>query len=599
MPGMGSGLSNNDPVIVAAFHRALLHQGFVVLAIVAVVAVAWNLLRSAQLRNAVGGGSEGPARVAPEPPARRLLRISFGLLWIFDGVLQGQASMPLGLPTGVIGPAAATSPAWVQHLTNAGTTIWSYHPVGAAVATIWVQVGIGIWMLAAPRGYWSRLAGVVSAGWAVVVWVFGEAFGGIFAPGLSWLFGAPGAVVFYGVAGGLIALPEREWLRPRLARLVLAATGVFFVGMALLQAWPGRGFWQGGSAGSLTAMVSQMAQTPQPQLSSSWVGAFAGFDSAHGWAVNLFVVVTLGAVGAALLAWRRPGVVRAGVAAASVLFLADWVLVQDLGFLGGVGTDPNSMIPMLLLILAGYVALTRPATAEAAETTSAPETSWRQRFAADPTYAFRCVAAMGALAITLVGAAPMAVAATNRHADPILTRAVDGTPTAVASPAPGFHLIDQNGAPVSLAGLRGKTVALTFLDPVCTSDCPIIAQEFRQADLMLGSAADQTVFVAVDVNPVYVGGEYLTAFDQAEHLQSLPNWRYLTGTVPQLSSVWRAYGVYASVAPAGAMISHTDIAYVIDADGQIRFTLNTDPGPGTKATIASFAATLARAIKNA
>ena len=46
--------------------------------------------------------------------------------------------------------------------------------------------------------------------------MFGEAFGGIFAPGLTWLFGAPGAVLIYAVAGALIALPERAWRTRRL-----------------------------------------------------------------------------------------------------------------------------------------------------------------------------------------------------------------------------------------------------------------------------------------------------------------------------------------------------------------------------------------------
>jgi hypothetical protein len=45
---------------------------------------------------------------------------------------------------------------------NAGTTIWSYHPVTAAAAAVWTQVGIGLWLLAAPRGDWSRLAGLAS-----------------------------------------------------------------------------------------------------------------------------------------------------------------------------------------------------------------------------------------------------------------------------------------------------------------------------------------------------------------------------------------------------------------------------------------------------
>ena len=108
--------------------------------------------------------------------------------------MQAQPRMAIGLPSQVIEPAAASSPTWVQHVVNWGGTSWSYHPLQAGAAAVWIQVGIGIWLLAAARGPLSRLAGLASAGWGLVVWVFGESFGGIFAPGLTWLFGAPGAV---------------------------------------------------------------------------------------------------------------------------------------------------------------------------------------------------------------------------------------------------------------------------------------------------------------------------------------------------------------------------------------------------------------------
>ena len=86
--------------------------------------------------------------------------------------------MPLGMGPDVIQPLAAESPTWVQHLDNALVTVWSYHPVAAAAAAVWIQVGIGVWLLAAPRGNWSRLAGLASVLWGLNVWVFGEAFGG-------------------------------------------------------------------------------------------------------------------------------------------------------------------------------------------------------------------------------------------------------------------------------------------------------------------------------------------------------------------------------------------------------------------------------------
>jgi hypothetical protein len=204
--------------------------------------------------------------------------------------------MAVGLPSQVIEPLAAASPGWVQRLVNVGGTTWSYHPMQAGASAVWIQVGIGLWLLVAARGPLSRLAGLASVGWSLVVWVFGEAFGSIFAPGLTWLFGAPGAVLIYAVAGALIALPERAWHSPRLGRLLTAGTGTFLVGMAVLQAWPGRGFWQGishGQPGTLAGMTSTMAQTPQPGFLSAWINSFTSFDEAHGFAVNLFVVPAL------------------------------------------------------------------------------------------------------------------------------------------------------------------------------------------------------------------------------------------------------------------------------------------------------------------
>jgi cytochrome oxidase Cu insertion factor (SCO1/SenC/PrrC family) len=605
---MNTGLSTNNAAIVTAFRTALVHQGLVVLLIIALISVAWNVQRAAQLRLARAGatGISSSTMSRPEPVARRLLRVSFGLIWVFDGILQGQASMPLGMVPQVVQPTTAASPSWVQHLVNVAATLWSYHPVTAAAAAVWIQVGIGAWLLAAPRGDWSRVGGVASVVWGLIVWIFGETFGGIFAPGLSWLFGAPGAVLFYCFAGALVALPEEVWAGPRLGKIILRTMGLFFVGMALLQAWPGRGFWQGqvrpaATAGTLTAMVQQMAQTPQPSLLSSWVAAFGRFDAAHGWAVNLFVVVALAAIGAAFLS-ARPRVVRVGVIGGAVLCLATWVFVQDLGFLGGVGTDPNSMVPMTLVFAAGYLAVIRAsAVVENATvvplTAPAGATSLWGHIVADPTYAFRSIAALGAIGIVLVGAIPMAAAATGPHADPILSEAVDGTPEAIDKPASAFNLVDQYDKPVSLASLRGKTVALTFLDDTCTTDCPVIAQEFRSADTDLGSAARRVEMVAINANPQFITPDYLAAFDHQEGLAGISNWRYLTGSLPELRDIWASYGEEVIYLPAGAMISHGEFAYVIDDTGHIRYVLDTDPGPATAATSSSFSAVLASTIK--
>ena len=546
-----------------------------------------------------------------EPAWRRVLRVGFGLLWVFDGILQAQPKMAIGLPSQVIQPSAASSPHWVQHVVNWAGTSWSYHPMQAGAAAVWIQIGIGIWLLAAPRGSWSRLAGLVSVGWGLVVWVFGESFGGIFAPGLTWLFGAPGAVLIYCVAGALIALPGRVWHDPRLGQAILSGLGLFLVAMAVLQAWPGRGFWQGvshGQRGTLADMTHDMAGTRQPGFLAAAVRAFTSFDQAHGFAVNLFAVVVLALIGAAFLTGQRR-LVRPAVIAFTVLCLADWVLIEDFGFFGGLGTDPNSMIPFALLAVSGYLALA-PGMAPAAEAASqtaaeaaGPAAGWRDRVR--PASLRRSVAAagfptivsLGALGLIILGAAPMAAAQASPNADSILAESIAGSSAPLNFPAKGFELTDQHGKTVSLASLRGKVVLMTFLDPVCTTDCPLIAQEFRAAGQLLGPASSKVELVAIVANPVYHRVADTQAFDRQEHLNQVPNWLYLTGSVPQLQQVWKDYAIAAVILPAGSMIGHPDVAYVIDQTGRVRAELSTDPGPGTTATKSSFAVLLAGAAR--
>jgi cytochrome oxidase Cu insertion factor (SCO1/SenC/PrrC family) len=618
MPGMNSGLDSNDATIVAAFRSALLHQGILVLFFFAVLAVAWVAVR--EWRPQWTARTAGQPALA-EPAWRRVLRVGFGIIWIFDGLLQAQPDMAAGLPSQAIEPTAAHSPGWVQHLVNWAGSSWSYHPIQEGAAAVWIQIGIGVWMIAAPRGFWSRLAGLAGVAWGLMVWAFGESFGGIFAPGLTWLFGAPGAVLFYCAAGALIALPERQWRNPQVGQAILGVMGAFFVGMAVLQAWPGRGFWQGtlhGHPGTLTHMVRSMSTTPQPSVLAGWVAGFGSFTAAHGFAVNLFVVIALALTGAGLLSasagWigapaDSPGngrvpvrqwLLRATIVAVIVLCLADWVLIEDFGFFGGVGTDPNSMIPIALLVVAGYLALT-PGPVRAPAPAAAPASEkpgWRAQlrpgrlpraFAAASS---RAVLAVWAVVIIVIGAAPMAAAQASSNADPIIAQALDGNSAPLNFPAPAFRLTDQYGRQVSLASLRGKVVLLTFLDPVCTSDCPQIAQEFREADQALGAKSRDVELVAIVTNPLYLSVAYTRAFDTQERLNDVPNWLYLTGTLAQLQQAWKNYAVAAQILPAGGMIAHSDVAYVIDANGHTRTELDFDPGPGTAPTESSFASEL-------
>ena len=591
MPGMNSGLNIHDPVVVSAFRAALLHQGLIALAIFALLSIGWVAVRGQAAADA-----PGPAR---EPRARQVLRIGFGLLWLLDGLLQAQPGMAAGLPSQIIEPGAVSSPHWVQHLVNWAGTSWSYHPVQAAAAAVWIQVGIGLWLLAAPRGWPSRLAGLGSVAWGLVVWVFGESFGGIFAPGLTWLSGAPGAALIYVAAGGLLALPARAWLTPRLGRAVLAGLGLFLAGMTVLQAWPGRGFWGSadGTGGTLAGMTQSMAVTSQPHAIATLVSGFAALTRAHGFAVNLVAVIVMGALAVAFLAGALTGrreIARPALGAFLAFCFADWVLVQDLGFFGGLGTDPNSMIPFGLLAVTGYLALA-PAPGPAVAPEPARRAAWRDWRGRLGTATFGTMTSVGALGVIVLGVIPLASAQASPAASTILADSIDGPAAPINIPAGDFTLTDQHGQQVTLSSLRGKVVLLTFLDPVCVSDCPLIASEFRQAGQLLGVHNPHVELVAVNVNPLYHQEAYIQAFNRQEGLAGAPDWRYLTGDPATLRKVYKEYGVPSETLPAGAMLGHNDIAYVINPQGEMTEELDFDPGPGTAATESSFATELAEA----
>src|ERR1039458_4811533 len=151
--------------------------------------------------------------------------------------------------------------------------------------------------------------------------------------------------------------------------IILAILAVLALAWIIAREWlpaaapPARGGWAaptGGrraAGGALTSMVQSMSGTPQPAFLSAWLNGFGSFVAAHGFVVNLAAVILLAAIGAGLLS-RQPRLTQVAVIVLVAVCLADWVLVEDLGFLGGLGTDPNSMIPFALLVAGGSLALT-------------------------------------------------------------------------------------------------------------------------------------------------------------------------------------------------------------------------------------------------
>src|SRR5260370_231271 len=133
---------------------------------------------------------------------------------------------------------------------------------------------------------------------------------------------------------------------------------------------------------------------------------------------------------------------------------------------------------------------------------------------------------------------------------------------------------------------------MTFLDDTCSVDCPLIAQEFREAGQLLAADARRVELVEVNYNPLYTQVSYIQAFDRQEGLDGVPNWLYLTGTRARLQQIWHDYGLPMEILPAGSMLGHGDYAFVIDQVGHLRQELDFNPGPATASAEPSLAAEL-------
>jgi cytochrome oxidase Cu insertion factor (SCO1/SenC/PrrC family) len=132
--------------------------------------------------------------------------------------------------------------------------------------------------------------------------------------------------------------------------------------------------------------------------------------------------------------------------------------------------------------------------------------------------------------------------------------------------APDIKLVNQFGQQMSLSQFRGKVVILAFVDSECTTICPLTTVSMVQARELLGAAGEQVQLLGVDANPSATSVSDVMAYTQAHSMVN--QWDFLTGSVPQLQSVWKAYHIYVQI--QAGQIDHTPALYVIDQRGRLR-----------------------------
>ncbi len=282
-------------------------------------------------------------------PSQRFIQIILGVIWLVDGVLQFQPYMfTKSFATDVLAGAGHGQPAFVAYPVTSMAHFLTPHIAfwNGIFATIQVLIGVG---LLVRRTVKPALA--VSFGWVVSVWWFAEAFGQMLNGSATFINGAPGAVLLYGLIGALV------WPTGQTQEISASSAGPFgdfggrivwatvWVVDAILQFLP-----MNTSKGALSSAITASA-SGEPTILASISNHVGNALHGHGPVVAVILgmvelFIGLGALG------RKPNV---ALVLGAVLALAVWVVGQDLGgILTGQGTDPNAGPLYILLALTCY-----------------------------------------------------------------------------------------------------------------------------------------------------------------------------------------------------------------------------------------------------
>lgn len=134
------------------------------------------------------------------------------------------------------------------------------------------------------------------------------------------------------------------------------------------------------------------------------------------------------------------------------------------------------------------------------------------------------------------------------------------------------QLIDQNGHAFTLASLRGRPVAITFVSAHCTDACPLIDAQFAQAAQTLAQRKIDATLVTITLDPEH---DSLADMRKIAHIFSADatRWRVAGGTVPNVRSFMNRFGVIAETGKNGYREAHTTFVYVLDANGRLAKTM--------------------------
>ncbi len=292
---------------------------------------------------------------------QRTFQLLLATVWLLDAVLQLQPFMftrgSNGF-SGMLGGLAPGNPHWIEHTITWNASVVYHQPIVTNTIFASIQFLIAFGIISRRT---LKPALVLSIGWALAVWWFGEGLGGVFLGGATPFGGGPGGVLFYAVLAVLL-WPSEGSDRPFVAARTVGVTAAKAIWVAV---------W------GLLAVLALVGSGRSPQALHDLV---AGLNSGQpGWLAHidryteslflhhgtpLAVLLAVICVVVALGVFLPPAGAQFTIAVAVVTFALIWVAVENFGgILAGSATDPNSGLLVILLALVYWPASSAPATA--------------------------------------------------------------------------------------------------------------------------------------------------------------------------------------------------------------------------------------------
>lgn len=274
------------------------------------------------------------------------LNIILGGLWILDGVLQFQPQMPYAFLTFVIKPSIVSiNNIQIQNFLYLGYNIWATNPFQFDALSGALQIFIGYSFLINRSERILKSIAIISIVWALIIWIFGEGFGGIPEIGVSILTGFPGSALLYVI----LAIPfisSRFNSREYLQSFLLKSAFFVLVISLILQLIPVNGYWNKGIFSQL--IFDNTFNQGESPLLYNILNRIWPILIYHTQDLNIFLSLLM--ISSSFLIFSRN---KIGYLIQILFITVMWILFQNMGIYDNPATDFNSGIVLALIIYLG------------------------------------------------------------------------------------------------------------------------------------------------------------------------------------------------------------------------------------------------------